>query len=147
MRIAGEWFLCADAQTRPVVKGFVVDATGGEVQVRFLVDTGADRTVFTAGLLASLSLPTSAAPTGISFSGVGGTTAFVVVRTTLTLYADDGSPARIQGDFAAFTDPAAADMCILGRDVLDHFDLIVSRRRNDVWLLAVNHQYRVESVP
>jgi hypothetical protein len=77
---------------------------------------------------------------------VGGTQAFVVLRAPLTLYAEDGSPARIQGDFAAFTDPAAADLSILGRDVLDHFDLIVSRRRNEVLLLAVNHDYRVERV-
>ncbi|HKI33658.1 MAG TPA: hypothetical protein VKA46_17520 [Gemmataceae bacterium] len=68
----------------------------------------------------------------------------MLVRTTLTLAADDGSPARIQGDFAAFTDPAATDMSILGRDVLDHFDLIVSRRRNEVMLPAMNHRYQVE---
>jgi hypothetical protein len=40
-----------------------------------------------------------------------------------------------------------ADMSILGREILDHFDLIVSRRRNEVLLLATNHQYRVEHVP
>jgi hypothetical protein len=67
-----------------------------------------------------------------------------VIRTTPTLYADDGSPARIQGDFAAFTDPAATDMSILGRDILDHFDLIVSRRCNEVLLLALNHNYSIE---
>jgi hypothetical protein len=77
---------------------------------------------------------------------VGSRPAFVTVRTTLTLYADDGSPARFQGDFAAFTDPAAADMSVLGREILDHFDLIVSRRRNEVLLLATNHDYRVERV-
>jgi hypothetical protein len=69
----------------------------------------------------------------------------VLVRTTLTLYPDDGSPARIQGEFAAFTDPAAADMSILGRAVLDHFDLIVSRRRNEVVLLATNHGYQIQT--
>jgi hypothetical protein len=35
-------------------------------------------------------------------------------------------------------------MSILGRDVLDHFDRIVSRRQNEVLLLATNHKYRVE---
>jgi hypothetical protein len=68
----------------------------------------------------------------------------VLVRTTLTLYAEDGSPARFQGNFAAFPDPAAADMRILGRDVLDHFDVIVSRRRNEVVLLATNHAYQIQ---
>ena len=37
-------------------------------------------------------------------------------------------------------------MSILGRDILDHFDLIASRRRNEMLLLAVNHNYRVEPV-
>ena len=144
MRIEGEWLLCTDGETRPVVKGHIVDAAGDEVEARFLVDTGADRTVFTADLLRLLGLPSSGPPAGFALAGVGSKPAFVVVRTTLTLYADDGSPARIQGDFAAFTDPAVADMSILGRNVLDHFDLLISRRRNEVLLLAMNHQYRVE---
>jgi hypothetical protein len=79
----------------------------------------------------------------MGLAGVGGGQASVLVRTTLTLYADDGSPARIQGEFAAFTDPAAADLSILGRDVLDHFDLVVSRRRNEVLLLVTNHWYQI----
>jgi hypothetical protein len=147
MRIAGEWFVCTDAVTRPTVEGSVADAAGHQWQDRFLVDTGADRTVFTAALLASLGLPPSAPPGGLTFGGVGGKTGFVLVRTALTLYAEDGSPARIQGDFAAFIDPAAADMSILGRDILDHFDLIASRRRKEVILLAMNDQYRVEYIP
>jgi hypothetical protein len=147
MRIVGEWLLCPDGETRPVVKGYVTDATGGEREESFLVDTGADRTVLTTNLLGVLNLPMSSPLAGIAFTGVGGTSAVMVVRTTLTLYADDGNAARFQGDFAAFTDPAVADMSILGREVLDHFDLIISRRRNEVLLLAMNHQYRVEHVP
>ena len=30
--------------------------------------------------------------------------------------------------------------------VLNHFDVILSRRRNEVLLLAPNHQYRVELI-
>jgi hypothetical protein len=30
-------------------------------------------------------------------------------------------------------------MSIIGRDVLDHFDVIVSRRRREVLLLTTNH--------
>jgi hypothetical protein len=147
MRIVGEWFLCTDGQTRPVVEGYATNAAGAEVWERFLVDTGADWTVLTADLLALLGLPSTAPPAGYVLTGVGSKPSFVVVQTTLTLYADDRSPARFQGDFAAFTDPAAADMSILGRSVLDDFDLIVSRRRNEVLLLAGNHQFRVEHTP
>jgi len=43
------------------------------------------------------------------------------------------------------TDAAATDFSVLGRDVLDNFDLIVSRRRQEICLLAGNHGYRIES--
>jgi hypothetical protein len=144
MRIVGEWFVCADGVPRPVLKGYVVDVAGTEHEERLLVDTGADATVLTAGFLQRLGLPSRLPQTGARLAGVGGGQASVLVRTTLTLYADDGSPARIQGEFAAFTDPAAADMSILGRDVLDHFDVIISRRNDAVLLLATNHRYRIQ---
>jgi hypothetical protein len=146
MRIVGEWFDCLDGETRPVVEGFVADAAGHDHNERFLVDTGADRSVFTASLLRNLSLPTVSAPTGVGLAGVGGQAQYVLVRTTLTLYADDANPARIQGEFAAFTAAPDADMSILGRDVLNHFQVIVSRPTQEVLLLALNHRYRVERV-
>jgi hypothetical protein len=65
------------------------------------------------------------------------------VRTVLAFQADDGVTARVHGEYAAFTDPEVTDMSILGRDVLDNFDVILSRRREEVLLLAPNHQYRV----
>jgi hypothetical protein len=43
----------------------------------------------------------------------------VLIQTTLTFRAEDGSAARFQASFAAFTDPKAADMSVLGRDVLE----------------------------
>jgi hypothetical protein len=110
---------------------------------RFLVDTGADRTVLCAALLGSLGLPVQPPPPGAALAGVGGAQGLVIVNTLLELIADDNTPARIQGSICAFTDPAAADMSILGRDVLDHFDLIVSRRRHEVLLLATIHGYQV----
>ena len=55
------------------------------------------------------------------------------------VHAQDGT---LQVEFATFIDSTATDLSILGRDVLNHFDLILSRRRNEVLLLASNHQYR-----
>ncbi len=57
---------------------------------------------------------------------------------------DDGGPVRVRGEFAGFTDPTAKDLSILGRDVLDHLDLVLSRRRSEIFLLAPRHQYRIE---
>ena len=78
--------------------------------------------------------------------GIGGVGASVLVKTVLVLTQDNGGKVHMPGEFAAFTDPAATDLSILGRDVLNHFDVIQSRRRNEVLLLAHNHQYRVEQV-
>jgi hypothetical protein len=75
--------------------------------------------------------------------GIGGDAGFVVVRTVLELRGQAGRPATIRGEFAAFTDPGAAELSILGRDVLDNFRLIVSRPDDEVLLLAGNHRYQI----
>jgi hypothetical protein len=79
----------------------------------------------------------------MSFQGVGGESPFVVVATVLELDRQGGGTARIRGQFAVFTDAHATDMSILGRDVLDHFDVIVSRPRDEVLLLSPPHRYHV----
>src|SRR2546427_5043260 len=48
---------------------------------------------------------------------------------------------RLSGIYALL---AATDLSVLGRDVLDHFDLIISRRQNESFLLTPRHQYRIE---
>ena len=48
MEIAGEWLRCDDGVTRPVVGAGVLAADGTVVPDRFLVDSGADRTVLRA---------------------------------------------------------------------------------------------------
>ena len=78
MQISGEWLLCDDDVRRPVIRGEVLAGDGTWVPAEFLVDTGADRTVFSAGLLALLGLPPVA--TGVRLSGLGGVADFVTVR-------------------------------------------------------------------
>lgn len=55
----------------------------------------------------------------------------------------DGGPAVVREQFAAFTDPQVTDLSVMGRDVLNNFDVIVSRPRNEVLLLAPRHCYQV----
>ena len=50
MRIDGEWHLCADGVPRPVIRAEVLAGSGTWVPARFLLDTGADSTVFSAAL-------------------------------------------------------------------------------------------------
>ena len=145
MLINGSWLTCNDGMTRPTVRISVQAADGQSVPASFLVDCAADRTVFDATLDRKLCLPQQPPPPGLTFQGVGGASPFVLVTTMLELGRQDSGTARIRGQFAAFTDPQATDMSILGRDVLDNFDVILSRRRNEVLLLAPNHQYAVIS--
>lgn len=144
MRIPGEWQVCDDGVTRPLLRAAVFAGDGRPVAEDFLIDSGADRTVFTEALLTRLQLPTSTAPAGVTLSGIGGASAFVVVTAVVEFLRDDGGPVWVRGEFAAFTDPTATDLSVLGRDVLDNFDLIISRRRNEIVLLAPRHQYRVD---
>jgi Aspartyl protease len=143
MLIRGKWWPCPDEVSRPTVRANLLAADGRLVSERFLVDSAADRTVFSAALQADLQLPGQPPPPALSFQGIGGRSPFVVVSTVLALDRDDGGVANVRGQFAAFIDPLATDLSILGRDVLDNFDVILSRRRDDVLLLAPNHQYVV----
>jgi hypothetical protein len=143
MQIVGEWLLGKDGITRPVVEAAVGGVAGKPCAEHFLIDTGADRTVFSAALLAKLRLPVNQPPLGSALTGISGDSTFVLVTTVVEFVRDDGGPARVRGEFAAFVDPAATDLSILGRDVLNNFDVILSRRRNEILLLAPNHHYHV----
>ena len=79
MRIDGQWLVCDDGVGRPVISGDIRTADGSWEQSEFLVDTGADRTVFSAATLARLALQPLAMPEGLS--GVGGMAAAVIVET------------------------------------------------------------------
>jgi hypothetical protein len=148
MLILGEWRACDDGVTRPAVRAKVQDADGAYLVEIFLIDCCADCTVFSDTLRNRLRFPATAQPqpTGLGLQGIGGVIGFALVNTVLEFTRDDGGPAHVRGAFAAFTDPAATDLSSLGRDVLNHFDLILSRRRDEVLLLAPNHRYRIEGV-
>jgi hypothetical protein len=142
MRIVGNWFVCTDGVARPAI---LVEVGGGAglIQEHFLIDSCADSTVLSHSLVAQLQLPTQSPPAGLALKGVSGTSPFVVVATHLELPRDDGGTTIIRGTFAGFTDPAATDLSILGRDVLDLFDVILSRRRDQILLLGGIHAYQI----
>jgi hypothetical protein len=144
MRIAGHWETGDEGIARPLLQASVHSADGTLFTDDFLIDTGADRTVFSAALFARLKLPYRNASPQSALSGVGGQVGSVLLTTVLELTHEGGGPVRVRGEFAAFTDPAATDLNILGRDVLDNFDLIVSRRRDEIHLLGGNHQYLIK---
>lgn len=143
MRIVGEWFLCDDEVIRPAVSVRIGGPDGQSLDEEFLLDTGSDKTVFRTAILSRLRLPRVISPVGVTLAGIGGTSPYISVNAVLEFSRDDGMAQRVRGPYLVFTDPDATDMSILGRDVLDHFDVILSRRRNEVVLLAERHVYRV----
>jgi hypothetical protein len=88
-----------------------------------------------------LRLTAVASEPGLTLVGIGGSRDYISVIAALEFLRDDGQTARVRGSYSVFTDPVATEMSILGRDVLDNFDVILSRQRDEVLLLSQNHRY------
>ena len=143
MRVVGEWQTGDDGVSRPVVKAGLLGSDGQLHLDYFLIDSGADRTAFSAGFLDELQLLTHEPAPGFALRGISGRQGCVFVHAVLEFTSDDGRMVRVHGEFAAFTDPSASDQSILGRDVLNNFDVIISKPRDEIQFLSPNHQYVV----
>jgi hypothetical protein len=128
---------------RPVLRASILSRDGQWRAAEFLVDTAADRTVLSAGVLAGLNLPSIPAQDRIS--GISGPVNSIVIATALRLFADDGTCAVFRGEFAACEDLESLDLSVLGRDVLDMFAVIVDRRGDVVTLVGQGHRYAILS--
>ena len=145
MLIRGLWTQCADGIVRPIIEAEVLAADGSWQDVELLVDVGADRTVFSAGILAILGLPQ--VPAANQLGGVGGAATTVTFSTNIRLPIDGGSAIVFQGAFAGFPQPEALDMSILGRDIMNLFAVIVDRPGDFVGLVGQGHRYRITTQP
>ena len=142
MRIDGEWLLCDDGILRPVIRGEILASDGTWQRAEFLVDTGADRTVFSAPVLASLRL--EPVLTLARLGGVGGVVSSVVVETQVRLTREESGKVVLRGQYAAVTELQALDMSILGRDIAGMFAVVIDRPGNVVCLLGQRHYYTIE---
>ena len=143
MRVNGEWLLCDDGEIRPVVQGLVRLADGRWLEVPFLLDGGADRTVFSARFLHRLRSLAIAETEPISLSGVGGQVSFITIATALGLRRDDGRAVSVNGVFSVFTESETTDLSVLGRDVTNNFGVIYDYPNRLVTLLAAPHYYSI----
>jgi hypothetical protein len=100
---------------------------------------------FTGGALALLALPLLPAPHQLG--GVGGTAQTVVIATSLRLLTEDGSTISFKGSFAAFVQPDALDMSVLGRDILNLFAVVIDRPGDEVCLIGRGHRYTISLQP
>ncbi|ETW93346.1 retropepsin-like aspartic protease [Candidatus Entotheonella palauensis] len=142
MRIDGQWLVCDDGVIRPVISGEIQAANGSWEKSEFLVDTGADRTVFSAATLARLGLQPSVVHGGLS--GVGGMASAVIVDTRMRLTREGAGKVVFRGQYAAVTELEALDISVLGRDITGLFAVIVDQLHDVVCLLGQRHRYRIE---
>ncbi|MFO0807815.1 MAG: aspartyl protease family protein [Gemmataceae bacterium] len=142
MIVRGKWLSCSDGVSRPVLAAEAVAANGEWVEVLFLLDTGADRTVLSAATLWQLALATSESV--VQLGGVGGESQTVAVATTVRFQTDRGTWATLKGDIPAFTDPFALELSVVGRDYLSQFAVIVDQPGDFVGLVGRGHRYRLE---
>lgn len=140
MIVPGRWKE-QDGVLLPIVPVTVDLAEGGQLELYFLLDTGAERTVLSYGDL--MKLEAECEPSGEVLSGVGGTSGAVRVDQPLKFRRSDGEFVSLNGPFLAFADPAGLDLSVLGRDILGHFAVIVDKPKRAVVLLHGGHDYRV----
>lgn len=145
MRVNGEWTLCEDGGIRPVVQGLVSLPDGQEIEVSFLLDSGADRTVFSSDFFTLLQpLEVTEADT-TRLAGIGGQVNSIAVRTAVSFYKDEGTLITVRGTFGVFTEDSLVDLSVLGRDVTNNFGVIYDYPKQIVTLLAPPHSYEIKS--
>jgi hypothetical protein len=141
MRFHGEWFECDDGIVRPIMQAEILSANRRWIPAALLVDTGADRTIFSSDLLHALKLEFQ--PAQHSVCGLGGFVDSVTVSTQIRLTRDDGEKVLFRGSYAGCTRYESLDMAVLGRDILDMFGVIVDRPADLVTILGGNHYYTI----
>lgn len=144
MRVNGEWLLCDDGVIRPTVPGKVLLADGRLLDLPFLLDGGADRTVFNARFLHLLQALEVIEFEASNLSGVGGQVNTISIETAISFIRDDGRAVTVRGTFRVFTEDESADLSVLGRDVTNNFSVIYDYPKQTVALLAPPHFYEIK---
>ena len=143
MRINGEWFLCDDGVERPIIRGEVLAGDGSWLEVIFLLDTGADRTVICATDFSALNYNREI--NEYTLAGVGGLMGSILIETKLDLPQENGRKASFSGQFAVLANFESLDYSVLGRDITNLFAVIVDHPNDLVCLINQNHIYKIEA--
>jgi hypothetical protein len=143
MRIDGRWHLFKDGILRPVIDAAIQGPTGTLHTVMFLLDAGADRTVFDHTFVPLLNPLAVASEETPELGGVGGKVDCVFIRSRLAFVSSEGKRVIVQGAFGVFTESSSSDVAILGRDVTNNFDVIYSYPSRQVMLLAKPHSFQI----
>ncbi len=144
MRVNGEWLICEDGVIRPTVTGVVRAPDGQMFEVPFLLDAGADRTVFSADFLSLLIPLRTREAEQIPLAGIGGRVGSITVDTAIGFSRDDCKVVTIRGHLAVLTESESAEMSVRGRDVTNNFSVIYDYPNSAVTLLALPHYYEIK---
>lgn len=143
MRFNGKWLECTDRTLRPVVDGALIHPDGTVETFPFLIDTGADSTVLSYQAVAYLGAEVETGD-GPVLEGVGGSVQSVRVTTRFWLLSTAGQTIPLGGPLLGRPYPAGDDHCILGRDLLGHFAVVVDAPTRTVLLLTAPHRYVIQ---
>lgn len=128
---------------RPFITAYILTPGGEWVKCSFLVDTGADETFLHHRSLKLLGLETKGLEVKDDVSGVGGYgIPYFEFDTEIRLVSPTESWI-FAGKVNVFLDHHAADVPILGRDVLDKFAAIFDRAREDVIMIGKPDGYEI----
>lgn len=119
-------------------------ADGDWVDVTFLLDAGADRTVFSARFLYLLKPLAMSESAQSHLAGVGGAVGSITIEATIGFVRDDSRPVSVRGAFHVFTETESSDLSVLGRDVTNNFGIIYDYPNQTVALLASPHYYEIK---
>lgn len=145
MLISGMWHVCDDGIIRPVIHAEIQASDGSWVKAPLLLDTGADRTVFSTDILQARRLQPVVA--GNRLGGVGGVASALIVETRMRLTRENNGNVMFRGQYAAITEAEALDISVLGRDVTNLFAIIVDWPQRVVYLVGQRHQYTIIQQP
>jgi len=145
MRVNGVWLPGDDGVIRPIVPGLALLSDGQWLEVSFLLDAGADRTVFSARFLHRLRDLEPLGSDQVLLSGVGGTTNSITIETAIAFARDDGQLITVRGSFGVFTESESADLSVMGRDVTNNFSVIYDYSQQLIALLAPPHSYEIKA--
>ena len=139
MLISGLWHVCDDGMIRPVVHAEIQASDGAWIKAPLLLDTGANRTVFSTDILQALRLQPIV--TENQLGGVGGVANALIIETRMRLTRENNDKVIFRGQYAAITEAESLDMSVLGRDITNLFAIIVDWPQRVVCLVGQRHQY------
>jgi hypothetical protein len=142
MRINGYWARTTSGHTLPMFTIGVLRADGRWEDIRFFLDTGAERTVLCFDDFDLLGIEGTPAD-DLEFEGIGGRTPGRTLNTKFQFARTDGQTVVMNGPFAALSEPAASDLSILGRDILYNFALVMDRQSGVLCLLHGAGEYQL----